>query len=274
MTSLTDFVSKLMDDVNKECAEQIDSSLHTRIHPEINFLLNSLNLLVGQCGSGKTYNVFRETIKLGKLKGNPYTQFIYVTNKRNDETFLRMRKYFGIKTLIVDYNDALECLTNLFEWKELYQWVIDEKQENDLDPQCLEEMFEMLCVNDFSQRNIHTLVLFDDAKNIFKNKKNSELQRLLLENRHPKVTYFICIQDPKGIDTEIQANLNGFWLFGGYPLLKIEYVLDHISSPLSKQELWSLYRQLSKQEALLIITGDDFQEIKIINAKGKIVYEV
>jgi energy-coupling factor transporter ATP-binding protein EcfA2 len=51
-------IKTIMDKVNKE--EQIQS----KIHDDINFWKNSINLLIGKRGSGKTFNVSYEIVKL------------------------------------------------------------------------------------------------------------------------------------------------------------------------------------------------------------------
>ena len=61
--------------------------LQTEIHPEVFFKRNSVNLLVGKKGSGKTYNVFRELIKLREVPDHKYTKLIYVSDKPWDRTY-------------------------------------------------------------------------------------------------------------------------------------------------------------------------------------------
>ncbi|MDR0677037.1 MAG: hypothetical protein LBF97_08400, partial [Elusimicrobiota bacterium] len=44
--------------------EDKQNQLITFIHKDLNFRRNSINLMIGKRGSGKTYNVVREVIKL------------------------------------------------------------------------------------------------------------------------------------------------------------------------------------------------------------------
>ena len=61
----------------------LTNEIQTEIDPNVYFNRNSVNLLVGKKGSGKTYNVFREVLKLKFIKNHHYTKMLYVTNKPN-----------------------------------------------------------------------------------------------------------------------------------------------------------------------------------------------
>ena len=58
--SVIESTLKELDEVNKGL--NLTDELQTQIHPEVFFRRNSVNLLIGKKGSGKTYNVFREII--------------------------------------------------------------------------------------------------------------------------------------------------------------------------------------------------------------------
>ena len=94
MYSLTDAVNLLLKRTTKMDKNEIQSV----IHPEINFRLNSINLLIGGKGSGKTWNVFREVIKLSALQ-HAYTQFIYITDKTFDDTYMKMKGLIKIPVI-------------------------------------------------------------------------------------------------------------------------------------------------------------------------------
>jgi hypothetical protein len=76
--------------VNRKIKKAIDSvdkseQLQSVIDPQLNFRRNSINLYIGRRGSGKTFNVIREILKLSELPGmGGYNGFIYCTDKTND----------------------------------------------------------------------------------------------------------------------------------------------------------------------------------------------
>jgi hypothetical protein len=63
--------------------------MQSEIHPDIYIYYNSINLLVGRRGSGKTYNVIRDIIKICMLdKNGGYTSFVIISDKPNNSTML------------------------------------------------------------------------------------------------------------------------------------------------------------------------------------------
>ena len=73
-------LSQLVNQKIKLAIRGIDKTeqLQSVIDPELIFKRNSLNLLIGRRGSGKTFNVMRELIKLSELPDMAnYNSFIY-----------------------------------------------------------------------------------------------------------------------------------------------------------------------------------------------------
>ena len=60
MNGITSQTLNLLSQVSK--GRDLTHDLQTEIHPELFFRRNSVNLLIGKKGSGKTYNVFREVL--------------------------------------------------------------------------------------------------------------------------------------------------------------------------------------------------------------------
>ena len=88
--NLTDAVNLLL----KKTTSKSKHETQTIINDHLLFRRNSVNLLFGRKGTGKTYNVFREMIKLSHIPGfGDYHQIVYVTNQLSNDTFLKMRPY-------------------------------------------------------------------------------------------------------------------------------------------------------------------------------------
>ncbi|KAA6360117.1 MAG: hypothetical protein EZS28_044356, partial [Streblomastix strix] len=105
-----------------------------------------------------------------------------------------MQDLIKIPTKIVPYAEVNELLDFLIESKQAYDEVIDKKLESKLTEESKELMIEGAGTDDFKIKFPHTIVLFDDAMSIFRNKNNPLFQKLL-KNRQPRITYFLFLQD-------------------------------------------------------------------------------
>lgn len=258
---LTETVNRLLAESKTDINE-----IQSTIHPELLFKRNSVNLLIGRRGSGKTYNVFREMIKLGKISHEyetGYSQLIYVTNKLSDNTFHKMKKHLKMQVIKVRFEDAEECLTKIIEAKEDYNEIIAKDLMSILDNDYANELLDTLGVNDLSRKVIHTAVLYDDAIEIFKNKKN-KLYRLLFENRQPNITYFLCLQAPFDIAPSVKANVDALWLFGGFSSKDFNALFYQLSCPWEREDVWNRYKELTMNQAIIFEYGRDGAKLRLV----------
>ena len=242
---LTRYVNNLIAKSSRVSKHEVQSE----IHPEMNFKHNSVNLLIGRRGSGKSFNVFREMIKLSQIE-HSYTQLIYVTNKLSDDTFHKLKKQILINIIKVKYEDVEECLQGIIEAKEDYKEIVEKKLVDLIDDETHERVTNTLGVDDFSKKEVHTAVFYDDAAEVFRNKKN-KLSRLLFENRQPRITYFLAIQDPFSLDINVKSNLDTIWLFGGFHKQRFQMIMQQINSVYEFNEIWSKYQGLTMNQALI-----------------------
>ena len=167
----------------------IDKSqqLQSVIHGDLLFRRNSINLFIGRRGSGKTFNVMRELIKLSGLPNcGGYNSFIYVTDKTNDNTVNELIKLIKLKTKVVKYEDAPNFLADLIDAKNAYEDVLKKGLQSGVSKNCKKDLFETLDLNGFTPATPSTVVLYDDAINIFKTQKYRPLLDLLFQNRQAK----------------------------------------------------------------------------------------
>ena len=97
---------------------------------------------------------------------------IYVTNKTYDDTYLKMKQHIKIPVERVTYEKIEEYLVKLTEAKEDYHEITLKNLSNELDLSYAEEIMNTLLIDDFSQPVLHTIVLYDDAAEVFRNKKS------------------------------------------------------------------------------------------------------
>ena len=215
----------------------------------IDIRYNSINILLGQRGSGKTFNALNEVAAICKVF-NKFHEFIYVSNNPNDVTYLKFKEYLTIPHVIIPYSESEEYIKNVIEYKQAYDEVKLHHFENRITSDCRNEICNALKVVNMDAKSLHTLILYDDAMEVFK-KVSSKQFRWLLENRHTKTTYLLCLQDWKGISPELKANIDSIWFFGGYPRNRYTYIFNQLSCPIDRDELYEIYKRLSKRDCLI-----------------------
>jgi hypothetical protein len=250
------------------------NELHTRLHPDINFTLNSINVLVGTTGSGKSRAVFREIMKLKYLDQSimPYHQFVYVTDEDNDKTYLKYKHLISLPIITVGLEEAGDLLSKIIEYKNIYE-ALKRGDETGGSEEELYELLDFLTVNDFEKPILHTLVLFDDATDLFKNngKKLNPLLALILKNRHHKYTYFFNIHNftCNTLPMTIKKNIRSLWYFGGYSPLDFDTSFRQLKSPYSRDQLHEVYKHLSKRDVLFFDYTSEGTNVEIMNLESK-----
>jgi hypothetical protein len=272
--ALQDFVNRKI----KTAINGIDKTeqLQSIINTELNFRRNSINLYIGRRGSGKTFNVLRELIELSNLPDKDgYNSFIYCTDKSNDCTVKELLGIVKLNVRVVKYNDMPLFLTNLIKSKNAYQQVIDEGLTENVTDECRTTLLKALDISDFYEYldadgqpiTPSTAILYDDAINIFKSNKFKGLLDLLQQNRQPKITYFLCMQDGFPLPPQIKRDLDTCIIFGGYTdsqmLMALLRQLN--SSTTSNQMVMAIYRNLSNREGLLFDYLPNKTVLRILN---------
>ena len=261
----------LKEKVRHDVLEQLNKfdnsiSVQHRVHPEINFDYNSILLVIGKTGSGKTFNVNNELVALSYVP-NDFTHVVYVSNNPNDLTFEKLKKLINLPITRITYDESKEYISTLREYIQAYDEIKSKHLEDKITDECKNEILDYLCLDDFTQKNIYTIIIYDDAMNVFKNPLSKEF-KMLFEYRHFKTTYILMMQSMKGITSEIKAQLGGVWLFGGYNRQQFTYMYNQLSVPIEKEEFWKVYQQLPKSCYVYINYDSDGTEVSIVDASG------
>ena len=249
-------LSQLVNQKIKLAIRGIDKTeqLQSVIDPELNFKRNSLNLLIGRRGSGKTFNVMRELIKLSELPDMAnYNSFIYCTDKSNDNTVNELLSLIQLKTRVISYADMAVFLKDLIDAKNAYDEAIRKGLQDSVTDRCREDLFKALNLDDWTETTTNTVVLYDDAINIFSKAKNKYLVDSPFQNRQCKITFFLCMQDPFGIPPQVKRNLDTCFLFGGFTdgqMLTTIFTQMNAGDP-RNDNLKKLYRSLSYRQAMI-----------------------
>ena len=267
--NVCDKVQKLLATTNKKV--DLTNELQTEIDPNVYFKRNSVNLLVGKKGSGKTYNALREVLKLKFIPKHRYTKMLYITNKPDDPTYTRIQQLMPFPVEQIPYAQAADAINELAGAKAAMRDMEKQNiQVNQLQDEAKQRLDNVLGEDIAKVKKgeiYHSIVLLDDCQSIFekRNAENRELWRLLFENRQPKITYFLSCQDPKGMDTTIKENLDSIWVFGGYTRYKFSYLVKYIPHDTTPTKLWKIYKDLSRNQAMCFYQDDNFEnQIRLI----------
>ena len=215
LCSLDDTVDDLLLNENTHIAPD---EIQSEINPDIYFKYNSVNLVIGKRGSGKTYTVGREVLKLCLLPNCLYTQIFYITDKARDDTFERMMSLLhetGIQVEWIQTKDALKLIQTLTLAKSKIasqSWCDSHSDDAEVFRQCMNAKLSRLGMIP------HTIIIFDDCIGLFK--KDTQLSKKLFENRQSRITYFLLLQDVQGLSASMKANIDSLMLFGGFPKSK------------------------------------------------------
>ena len=164
---------KISETLNNQKDDMIGAFIE-EIHPDINVKYNSVNVIVGKQGQGKTVIALQEIIKIG-IAGTHHL-FVYVTKDGNesDRSFLALKPLIEqfLPILTVSENDAQKTIENIIQKKNEYYKIKRNNLVNDLDdpdlkitPEETQDIFDALYINNFDYDFLHTIVLFDDISN-------------------------------------------------------------------------------------------------------------
>ncbi|KAA6397237.1 MAG: hypothetical protein EZS28_007235 [Streblomastix strix] len=183
----------------------------------------------------------------------------------NDQTYKKMSSLITIPTKIVTYGEIDGVLNDLIEAKAAYDTVVEKHLINQLTSDSKQEILTAIGAQNFKMKYPHSLVLFDDAMSVFKNKQ-LPLFKKLFKNRQPRNTYFLCLQDIIDLDASIKANVDTIYFFGGFNRQKFNLFYYQSSIPFDKDKVWEQYINLTKRQALIVQYSNDGTKIKILDS--------
>ena len=269
MSNLDKKVNKILKEINKDA--DLKNELQTEIDPSIRFRRNSVNILIGKRGSGKTYNTFRELLKLQFIKNHNYSKILYVSDKSGDSTFDRLTKELLIPVETITYDDIKDEIIEISNAKAAIQEMKDKGiSTEDLEEDAKENIENLLgdSIDDMKSA-YHTAIILDDAMNLFATKttENKNLIKKFFENRQANITYFIILQDAKGIDTSMKENADSIWVFGGYSKQKFSYIIRNIPTDETRDELYEKYKNLTRNQAIIFNNFIEGNSVILLNEK-------
>ena len=236
-------------------------SLITEIHNEIPIKYNSVNVLVGKQGCGKTVAALRAIIKISSLElhNNRFHLLIYVTKHgdENDKSWQALKSLLCIPFIVVSESDIIDVVDELIAAKNLYYLIKREKLEDKQEEEQQQDMLSTLHITDFNYDQLHTIILFDDISNskLFSSEE-SYFSQQLRRCRHTNITYFLLIQGWKGLKPHIKNEITTLMIFPCFNNQQLHYIYNQSSSNLTYEEFHQLYHQLYHRQFLIVQVTD------------------
>jgi hypothetical protein len=252
-------IDNLIDDVIYDNRDQLARESIKKIHRELHTYRNSINLLVGKQGLGKSFSAYREIIKIGAT--DPTTHMLIIINKdgkSNDATFNVLKHLFTIPVVFYPYDDAEEQVKDILRYKDLYNRIKLEHLEDKIQDEQVDEIQFVLKIPDLSQPFLNTIIYFDDCANnrLFKN-PTQYFPQLIATCRHNGLTFFFASQFWKGMPTELKSNALTIYIFRDFSKQQLDYILQQTPLKYDKKRILDIYKNLTKHDKLVVdvVTG-------------------
>lgn len=228
-----------------------------QIHPDIAINYNSLNVLCGPQGSGKTFSACKEIAKISQVDpSHSHLAIIICKNEnKNDPTIETLLPLIEIPIEYVDESEAEDYLKRLYDYKNLYNLIKDEHLEDRIKDEQRDKMFKVLHINDYSRDWLHTLVMINDSAKCKLLKSGSYFSQLIALGRHTQTTSFLNIQFWKGLNPEIKANITTAFIFGLFSRQQLIHILSQLPSQYDYKQIYDVYRTLGKRNKMIFTNG-------------------
>ena len=189
-------------------AGDMSESMIAPIHPDVNIYYNSVNVIVGKQSLGKTVIAIEEIIKISVLGTHHMLVYVTKTGDENDKSFKALKNSILMPIVTISEKQVQEFIEMLIAFKNLYYEIKEDHLEDKIIDEQKEQMFNFLCINDFSRKYLHTLVLFDDISNnkLFSD-ESGYFPQMIKKCRHTNISYFLLIQGWKGLKPFVKNEL-------------------------------------------------------------------
>ena len=239
-----------------------------KISDNIYAYYNSLNIICGKPGSGKSFLTCRDIIQLSRIPSvhciKYISKYISKTGKCDDETFKSIIHLIKCPIDYLSEDNAEQHLRINKEYKDEYK-SYKRKPRAVVNP----KVMKFLHVEDLNNDVLNTVLLFEDfvgSKLIH----NRFINWMFSELRHNNCIVYINIQFFKSITTDIKNNATAFFIYPGYSREQMQYMKRQISIPFNEEfsdftDLFDRYSKMKNNEVLIINLKSN--EIKFIVLK-------
>lgn len=252
--SLTHYTNRLLKRSLVSNAGKLDKSRITEIHPEIYLKYSSVNVFLGKQGTGKTFTLNKELVKMSLVDSDVHLIVIVTKDGRQDETFESLKSNITIPFVYVSYDDIIEYLHDLIFHKMIYDKIVSNNLMDQIEDEQVNELLDSLHITDFSRRSLQEVIVFDDAAyKAILTKSSSEIISMIHEARHFKLIFCFCVQGVKAIPLPIKEQMTTLFLFPGFIQQKLFTIFNQSGiTCIEYDEFRDLYRSLSSHDYILV----------------------
>ena len=238
----------------------------TPISDDIMLYYNSVNVAVGKQGRGKSLLFLRELVKISKLNNLKFHLIIYVNQEgMNDETLNSIEPLIDIPILKINYEEAEDVVAGIIDYKTFYYSLIEKGDYDLITPEQRQEVNVALNIQDDKIKQLHTLILFDDAafNTLFK-RSDSYFNKLVTRCRHINFIFMFAVQKFQAISMPIKSQATSLNIYAGYTNHEISYISNNSTvKGFNYSEFLELYKKLKEDEVLYCNSQSD--QLKIID---------
>lgn len=254
MLSLTEYTNTLIKQSINSHSNKLNSAKISVIHPEILFKYSSVNVFLGKQGSGKTFTLNKELLKLSLIDSHVHLIVMVSKDGRVDETFESFKSNISLPIITVSYEEIINYLHDLVFHKMIYEYIRDNNMESKIEEEQLNEVLEFLHVTDFKLNSLQEIIIFDDAAyKAILTKPSSQIISMIHEARHYKFIFCFCVQGVKAIPLPIKEQMTSLFLFPGFINQKLSTIYQQSGiTCVDYDEFKQIYRQLSQREFIYV----------------------
>lgn len=217
---------------------------------------NSLNIIVGAQGKGKSHIVLRDIIQISRIPGAAHL-IVYISKNGviNDSTFEAQRELIKLPIKVISDSNAENYLKELDLWKELYDKYVNNNTR--LDEEKINKMLSFLCISKLNSQSkpLNTIILCED---FIKSKllKSAYFTNYITQLRHKHSIVYVNVQFFKAIPTDYKNNCTSFFIFNGFSRQKMGYIYQQVVMPIEFEDLWRRYCCMKNHDFILVNTRE------------------
>ena len=273
---LTQYVNNIIQEEINENKNKLDNSKISTIHPEIFLKYSSVNVFLGKQGTGKTFTLYKELLKISLIESNVHLIIIATKDNRKDETYELFKNQIKTPIITVSYNEIVDFINNIIFNKLIYEYVKDNNLIEKIKDEQVKEILNNLYIDsafapdlrskyntplsagsfaaNFNYDSLQEIIIFDDAayqEIIMKN--NSEIINMIHQARHYKLIFCFCVQGIKTIPLSIKEQMATLLIFPGFINQKLPTIFQQSGiTEYDYEEFKDIYRSLKNREYILV----------------------
>jgi hypothetical protein len=222
---------------------------------------NSLNIVIGSQGSGKTTYAANEVLAIVATVG--INQLVVVMRKQYDpkiNSLSRVLEEHGTPTIILTWSPQLpEQLNSLLEAKRAYQNIIREAKAANIpeskiasrlegDPT---ELLQILGLTNFTYEPLRTVIIFDDTGRNPLLRKEGMISNMIRIARELNIITFILTHAWNDLDISIRSNASLVILTPGLSRNRLVFIHNQTNTETDFSDFLDMYKTNPKRYLII-----------------------